>query len=417
MLSSRAVVPAFLLALFLAGSGCGNNHPNAPIVIPPLDSLKIPADTLTLRLEQTVQFTVVGYDTNGVQVNGVPATWSTDDLTQSVIALDPNGQARGVGEGTAMVFAEYAGLRDSAIVVVGPVRDGWYMQTSNATNVDLNGVFFLSDARTGWAVGNTGKIVFTQDAGEHWSTQVSNTGNQLNGVWFTSAMKGWAFGKGGTVLHTTNGGTTWTRVTTISTLVELTDGFFASDSTGWVVGDNGLIFKTTNQGGSWTTSFPPTSALLNDVYFSGPDGWAVGDGGVIVGTHDSGAQWFVVQPAVTTNDLRAVVRRSESLADAVGALGVAPRTVAGLDSTTWELRNLGSANQLYGVHFPTDLTGFAVGFNATGLVLRTDDGGLTWRSQASNEQQQLNDVFFVGDQNGWAVGKSGTIIHTGTGGE
>ena len=77
----------------------------------------------------------------------------------------------------------------------------------------------------------------------------------------------------------------------------------------------------------------------------------------------------------------------------------------------------GAFNQLYGVHFPTDMTGYAVGFNAVGTVLRTDDGGVTWQPQVSNAQFRLNGVHFVDAQRGWAVGASGVIIHTGTGGE
>ena len=48
---------------------------------------------------------------------------------------------------------------------------------------------------------------------------------------------------------------------------------------------------------------------------------AVGANGVIVGTRDGGDSWYVVQPAVTGNDLRAVERLSDTRAWAVGQLG------------------------------------------------------------------------------------------------
>ena len=61
--------------------------------------------------------------------------------------------------------------------------------------------------------------------------------------------------------------------------------------------------------------------------------------------------------------------------------------------------------------------GYAVGINAgIGSVLRTDDGGLTWEAQVANTTAQLNDVFFVDAQRGWAVGNGGIIIHTSTAG-
>jgi len=66
----------------------------------------------------------------------------------------------------------------------------------------------------------------------------------------------------------------------------------------------------------------------------------------------------------------------------------------------------------------SDLIGYAVGFDAAlgGMVLRTDDAGLTWQAQSSRTQSRLNDVFFVDALRGWAVGQAGTIIHTSRGG-
>src|SRR5205085_2934123 len=107
----------------------------------------------------------------------------------------------------------------------------------------------------------------------------------------------------------------------------------------------------------------------------------------------------------------------ESSALAVGDQGVAPVTTVGPDSTSWLLMNAGAANQLEGVCVPTSLVGYAVGWNGAGLVLRSDDGGTSWLPQISNSQFRLNDVFFVDDQRGWAVGDGGTILHTGTGGQ
>jgi photosystem II stability/assembly factor-like uncharacterized protein len=90
--------------------------------------------------------------------------------------------------------------------------------------------------------------------------------------------------------------------------------------------------------------------------------------------------------------------------------------VAGAD-TSWQLGNAGAQNTLKGVQFVTDLVGNAVGLNGTGTVLHSEDGGVTWVPQTSNIQLQLNGVFFVDVKRGWAVGNSGTIVHTGTGGE
>ena len=140
----------------------------------------------------------------------------------------------------------------------------------------------------------------------------------------------------------------------------------------------------------------------------------------VSGTHDRGLSWYLISPSITIQSLKDVSRRSFLRAFAVGSQGVTPRTAAvGPDSTEWELDNAGSGRQLEGVHYPTDLIGYTVGFDAGlgGIILRTDDGGETWESQSANAAARLNDVFFIDALRGWAVGQAGTIVHTGRGGK
>jgi photosystem II stability/assembly factor-like uncharacterized protein len=191
---------------------------------------------------------------------------------------------------------------------------------------------------------------------------------------------------------------------------------FADSSHGWVVGANGAVVRTADGGASWSKQ-NPTAAQLNSVSFSDTtNGWAVGEGGVIVGTHDGGRSWYVVQPGVTAQALKAVWRISNTLAWAGGTAGANPFTTATADSLQWNLGTFGAANQVFGLHMVDDQTGFAVGSNGQGLVMRTVDGGVLWSPQVSNTAQQLNDVWFVDTLRGWAVGAAGRIVHTSKGG-
>jgi len=402
------------LAAALAAWGCGKN-PTSPPVIPPLAQLTLSPDTLTVSVGETGFFSVSALDSAGAPVTGFPATWSSSDSGGVIISLGRSGRVSALSEGTARVFVESGGLRDSGVVVIVPPQRGWFTQASNANGANLNGVFFQPDGRTGWVVGNGGKILGTTDAGARWSVQTSGTGFNLNGVWFNRDREGWAVGANGTVLHTTDGGAHWGRVNAGAS-ENLMDVFFANDSMGWAVGSNGAILRTRNRGESWQKLHPTVVTLHGVAFADTTHGWAVGDYGTIVGTHNGGAGWFVVQPAVASQTLKAVCRRSESSAWAAGAQGLAPRTVAGADSTVWQLRSAGAANQLEGTHFPTDSTGYVVGWNGIGAVLRSDNAGRTWTAQTANTQYRLNDVFFADSERGWAVGDGGTIIHTGTGG-
>lgn len=59
------------------------------------------------------------------------------------------------------------------------------------------------------------------------------------------------------------------------------------------------------------------------------------------------------------------------------------------------------------------VAGWAVGFN---VILRTDDGGQSWKPHTSGTTYILYSVTFVSPQSGWAVGLGGTILHTEDGG-
>jgi photosystem II stability/assembly factor-like uncharacterized protein len=52
----------------------------------------------------------------------------------------------------------------------------------------------------------------------------------------------------------------------------------------------------------------------------------------------------------------------------------------------------------------------------SGLVIYSDDGGLSWLQASVPVSTTLTAVSFIGDKTGWAVGHSGVILHTTDGG-
>ncbi len=394
-------------------AGCEAAKTTAPIVIPPLSSLTVSPRSDTLGVGDTRQLSATALDTLGSPYTGA-LLWSSGDA--GVATVSSAGLVRAVGEGLAWIYVEGGGRRDSARVLVLPAVAGWVAQTSNAAE-RLNGVWFDANGRLGWVVGNGGLVLSTTDAGTTWTRSLPATVN-LMGVWFTSTTEGWAAGDAGTVLHTLDGGAHWSRVNSVAATENLTHVQFATRDTGWVSGANGLVLRTFDGGATWQKSYAG-GLQLNSLMFAGTrDGWAVGEGGIILGTHDRGLTWFVVQPSVTGLALKSVWRRSAAMAVAAGAAGVVPLTVTTPDSVAWQLGSAGSENYLEGVCFPTDSTGYAVGWNGlTGVVRRSDDGGVTWRPQVANAAFRLRAVFFVDARRGWAVGESGQIRHTSSGGE
>lgn len=77
----------------------------------------------------------------------------------------------------------------------------------------LTAVCFV-DEKTGWAVGHWGVVLRTDDAGESWSVQRTDTSvdQPLFSVYFKDAQRGWAVGLWSLVIATADGGRTWTPV-------------------------------------------------------------------------------------------------------------------------------------------------------------------------------------------------------------
>ena len=66
------------------------------------------------------------------------------------------------------------------------------------------------------------------------------------------------------------------------------------------------------------------------------------------------------------------------------------------------------------VHFVDVNNGWVVG--RTGTILYTTNGGSNWSAQASVTSHGLNGAYFTDANTGWAVGVGGAILHTTTGG-
>jgi photosystem II stability/assembly factor-like uncharacterized protein len=92
-------------------------------------------------------------------------------------------------------------------------------------------------------------------------------------------------------------------------------------------------------------------------------------------------------PAVKSNAasralLLDVTKRGDSSVVAVGTFGVI--IVSDDNGMTWEQASVPASVALTGVHFPTDQKGWAVGHD--GLILHSSDGGKTWEKQLDGHQ-------------------------------
>ena len=55
-------------------------------------------------------------------------------------------------------------------------------------------------------------------------------------------------------------------------------------------------------------------------------------------------------------------------------------------------------------------------FEKYGYILKTTDGGANWEENYSIIDIELNDIQFIDDNTGWAVGENGIVLRTTNGG-
>ena len=170
----------------------------------------------------------------------------------------------------------------------------------------LYGLFFLNENK-GWVVGSKGIILYTDDGGDNWVSQTSNTNEQLNSVNFVDANTGWIVGENGVILHTENGGSSWT-VQVSNTLADLKSVKFVNTNNGCSVGWEGTILRTTNGGRNWDLQTYPDISFYSVGFLNETEGWAVGNkigNTMMLRSLDSGATWHHVY-AGTSNILKSL---------------------------------------------------------------------------------------------------------------
>jgi photosystem II stability/assembly factor-like uncharacterized protein len=300
----------------------------------------------------------------------------------------------------------------------------------------------------------------TRDGGANWSPMRQEGSNPLNAVRMASSTIGWAGGADPFLLKTTDG-RTWIDHRSLpgvgaidlvdaqhvwvlsSDLQRTTDGGanwtsyslpgaasdldFVNAATGWLVGGS-YIFRTTDAGQTWTTQYTNSDgfSMRRVSFVDTQHGWALGTrpywsqsqpDRLLLRTTDGGASWSPVAAFGFGN-----YSPDMSFVDATHGWGIdgafdpyfpwgsISRTTDG--GATWQLvcaPELTCEGGHFGaVDFLNAQEGWAVG--ASGLILYTTDGGMTWLTRQEPSRINLLGVHAAGPGQAWIVGDGGLIL-------
>jgi len=359
---------------------------------------------------------------------------------------------------------------EKGIILTSSDRGASWSVLATNPNQEYYQISFI-DARNGWIVGGAWNghdysplIMETKNGGQTWNSLPFAGDGLLYSVYFVSPDSGWTAGRQGQIFRTLNGGMSW-FIQQGDKNYDIHSLYFHSGSNGWAVGDNGICLKTENSGQTWSLQSPGSDSFLADIFFTDDEhGWIVGGHGTILKTASaglnlipalsepqnhalglsrnltlrwqpvSGASSYYVQVAddslfahlvyengnIVTNEIflsdleenRTYYWRVKSFHEGKTSDWSLPRNF--LTEGAWQAQFSTTRQKLNAVLFENLYNGVSVGDNGT--ILRTTDGGDTWKQLPLVCRADLWSVCTTPDNAYWVAGDSSILLHSVDGG-
>jgi photosystem II stability/assembly factor-like uncharacterized protein len=167
---------------------------------------------------------------------------------------------------------------------------------------------------------------------------------------------------------------------------------------------------TTDGGQNWQVQLDSVNRIFRLFFVGGNLGWA-SSGNRVYRTTDQGATWHAGGNSTDPGEIEALFFTSPDSGWAGGYLGLAETTDGGLSWTT-VLPDGMAGLYVKDVLFLSSDLGWIVGYTGNiGHILKTEDGGKSWKSQAHPTTSMFTwplAVTFVDQNRGWVVGESST---------
>ena len=280
------------------------------------------------------------------------------------------------------------------------------------------------------AAGERGHIIFSDDSGETWVQSQVPVSLTLTGIDFGSETHGWAVGHSGVVLSTENAGESWDLQLTgvdaaklaIETRKEEIEAMEARieeapeeevDDLEWALDD--LIFSLENMEAD--LDIGPVNPFL-DVWFENEThGFVVGAYGMFLRTTDGGETWRdwganLDNPrSFHLNSITQITGGGLVVAGEAGQIFVSAD-----NGDTWETRESPYEGSLFGALGTGNANEILV-FGLRGNTFKSTDFGRSWTVVPNEGGTTLNNGAVAEDGRITLVGNSGAVLMSSDGGE
>ncbi len=281
---------------------------------------------------------------------------------------------------------------------------------------------------TAYAPGDNGSLAVTTDGGKNWVRGNVATSEDVQDVSFPTATTGYALDVSNTVRKTTDGGKSWTKVN-VGPPATFSSIFSSNADTVLVIGNRGI---------RRVSSGTPTQISDGDVAKKSLGGvdragsaivvWGSQD---VVVSSDGGKSWKpILKPGkYVKRGKKRVNRRAVDQVDFTTAKqgflrdskGILWRTSNG--GKSWKQLSAVGTEDAVGMAFSSATAGYLVipSFGRTsnaGFLLRTTDGGTTWRPQfVVNSPIKPFGIAAAGGGTDYLLGGDTSLLYSTTGGD
>ena len=313
---------------------------------------------------------------------------------------------------------------------------GIFEPVSFSEPIRLSSVHFVSDDE-GWAVGDKGTIIYTNDGGKTWTAQMGGdpaaSEEAFADVRFIDRTTGWVVGGAQDTVQRkllgTRDGKTWQQVGVVGQpVVKYRDYTFTSPTTGVSIDERGQILQTTDGGKSWKQVgacqakvniggvFKNVGCALKRVRFVNANvGFASGGGEgatpVVMKTTDGGATWSVVyaEPGIAHHNEFHLDQSLAFLSEKDGLLRLANNKLLTTadGGATWAASPTAIEGTLA---FADDQVGWAISGYSRVTLSYTTNGGKSWNKRQLAFPASVNALTMPSRQRGYVVGDSGMVF-------
>ncbi|MGH2980063.1 MAG: WD40/YVTN/BNR-like repeat-containing protein [Solirubrobacterales bacterium] len=279
----------------------------------------------------------------------------------------------------------------------------------------LLAVAFGTEARA-VAAGEDGATVRSQDAGATWAPVGARLSQAFSRIRAVSASLVFAVGLNGTLARSSDGGLTWSELG-VSTSEDLIDVSFADSFVGYAVDAAGTVLRTDNGGVSWQ--------ILNTGYRATPQAvlalgrntvLLIGGRGILRST-DGGDSFTRIRARIVAAARLFNVDRTARRVFAYGSKNIVASSNGG---RTWKKVLRPRKALLASLHFVSARTGFVLGQD--GRLFKTRSGGRRWSDLSAVGSDDATGMSFGSARRGYLTLKrfgddtSGYLLRTTDGG-